>query len=84
MTYKSKIKLPRYAKAKDISVDLKNKSVKVVLKPENIVLIEGDLHYPIKVEDSIWNIEDGTKLILTLDKAEENIWKTIIKGKIFQ
>ena len=58
--------------------------MKVVLKPENTVLIEGDLHYPIKVEDSIWNIEDGTKLILTLDKAEENIWKTIIKGKIFQ
>jgi hypothetical protein len=43
-------------------------------------LIEGELHYPIKVEDSIWSIEDGKKLILTLDKAEENIWKTVIKG----
>ena len=60
---------------------MKNKFLKVTLKPENTVLIEGELYYPVKVEDSIWNIEDGTKLILTLDKAEENIWKTVIKGR---
>ena len=28
----------------------------------------------------MWSIEDNKKLILTLEKGVENIWKTIIKG----
>lgn len=38
------------------------------------------MYYPIKIDDSLWSIEDGNKLILTLEKAGENIWKTVIKG----
>ena len=33
----------------------------------------------IKVDDSIWNI-DGNSLLLTLEKLNENIWKTVLKG----
>jgi len=28
----------------------------------------------------LWSIEDNNKIILTLEKANENIWKTVIKG----
>ena len=42
--------------------------------------MEGEFYDKIKVEDSIWSIEDEEKLILTLEKGSENIWKTVIKG----
>jgi hypothetical protein len=32
------------------------------------------------VDDSFWNIEDSIFLIMTLEKLNENIWKTIFKG----
>lgn len=42
--------------------------------------MEGEFYDKIKVEDSIWSIEDEEKLLLTLEKGSENIWKTVIKG----
>ncbi len=42
--------------------------------------MEGEFYDKIKVEDSIWSIEDEEKLMLTLEKGSENIWKTVIKG----
>lgn len=30
----------------------------------------------------MWSIEDGKKIVLTLEKASENIWKTVIKGDV--
>ncbi len=42
--------------------------------------MQGELYDKIKVDDSIWSIEDEEKLILTLEKGSENIWKTILKG----
>ncbi len=44
------------------------------------MILEGELYDKIKVEDSIWSIEDEERLVLTLEKAGENIWKTVIKG----
>ena len=43
-------------------------------------MLEGELYDKIKVEESLWSIEDEEKIILTLEKAAENIWKTIVKG----
>ena len=34
----------------------------------------------IKADDSIWTIEDSKLVLLNLEKNEENIWKTVIKG----
>lgn len=59
---------------------MKPQSLKILLKSNNHVILEGELYDRIKVEDSLWSIEDEERLILTLEKAAENIWKTIIKG----
>lgn len=61
-------------------VDFQPQHLKVMLKSSNTVILDGDLYDKIKVEDSIWSIEDGERVILTLEKAGENIWKTVIKG----
>ncbi len=61
-------------------VDFKPDKVKIVHKPSNEVLLEGELDSKIKVEDSFWTIEEKKRLILRLCKASETIWKTVIKG----
>ena len=74
------IDLPPKTTAKQLAVDMKTKHLKVVLKSTNTELVNGELFEKIVTEDSFWNIEDGNKLILTLAKASETIWKTVIKG----
>lgn len=61
-------------------VDFQPQHLKVMLKSNNTVILDGALYDKIKVEDSIWSIEDEERVILTLEKAGENIWKTVIKG----
>ena len=46
---------------------------------EDRIIIEGEFYGRIIVDDSIWNI-DGNNLILTLEKLNEDIWKTVFKG----
>lgn len=54
--------------------------MKVKLKSESESIVEGELYDKVKPEESVWDIEDNEKLIITLEKGQENIWKTIIKG----
>lgn len=42
--------------------------------------MEGEFFLGVKADESYWTIEDGSKLILTLEKAQENIWKTVLIG----
>jgi hypothetical protein len=74
------IDLPPKTSAKQITVDIKTKNLKVVNKNTGEELINGELFERIHAEDSFWSIEDGERLILTLTKAQEVIWKTIILG----
>lgn len=74
------VDLPKGSNAKSVSVDMKTKNLKIVVKATGEELINGELFEKIHAEDSFWSIEDGNKLILTLAKASECIWKTIILG----
>jgi len=73
------VPIPAGTKGKDLDVAFHTTSIKVVLKPGNKTILEGELVEKIKVDDSIWSI-DGPSLILTLEKGDERIWKTVIKG----
>lgn len=74
------VDLPDKSTSKSVIVDMKTKFLKIVLKSSGEEIINGELFGKIAVDDSFWNIEDGNKLILTLCKAQEMIWKTIIVG----
>jgi hypothetical protein len=68
-------------KSKDLIVDLTNSRIHVSLKSDpGHVIISGEFYDTIKRSESSWNIEDGDRLMLVLEKSTENIWKTIIKG----
>lgn len=53
--------------------------LKAKLKAGDQVLIEGEFYDRIKPEDSTWSIDEDS-LILVLEKGNENIWKTVLKG----
>ena len=52
----------------------------MIVKHRNSVLLEGKFYDRVTWDDSVWTIEDGKVLNLTLEKATENIWKTVLKG----
>ena len=74
------IEVPEGTKAKDCLVTIKPKHLKVMLKNQEVAMIDGELSEKIKVEDSFWSIEDKKYINITFEKAYEAIWKTVIKG----
>ena len=52
----------------------------VKIKSTNKVLVDGDFPEKIKVEDSFWSVEDKKFINITMDKAYEAIWKSLIVG----
>ncbi len=43
-------------------------------------ILNGELSYLIRVDDSSWTISDGRVLTLLLEKYEENIWECVLVG----
>ena len=74
------IDLPRKMKGKELNVTLTRDHFKAVEKANGNVIVEGEFFESVKRDESTWTIDDGTKLMLDLVKADDNIWKTIFKG----
>jgi hypothetical protein len=67
-------------KAKDLEVKISVKRLYIKIKGDKEPLIDGELDEKVKTEESFWSIEDGKFLKIDFEKAEERIWKTIVKG----
>jgi len=44
------------------------------------VLIDGKLQWSVKCEDSMWLLEVGKHIIVSLDKTEERFWTAVLEG----
>mmetsp|Transcript_15199 Transcript_15199/g.30508 ORF Transcript_15199/g.30508 Transcript_15199/m.30508 type:complete len:321 (+) Transcript_15199:44-1006(+) len=67
-------------KAKMLDVDIKKKALKVGVKGKE-PLINGELHQQVKLENSIWTIEDSSRVVFTLEKVNGmEWWKTVMVG----
>lgn len=73
------IPIPPGTKANQLSVEIKPKHLKVGFKGK-APFLEGDLCEKVKVEDSLWTIEDRKFLQITFQKAYEAIWKCVLVG----
>lgn len=74
------LKLDREVKGKDLIVNMDPKKIEVIYAKDKQVILKGDLFQNIRPEESVWQIEDKTKLLLFLEKAEERIWSTVVVG----
>jgi hypothetical protein len=52
------IELPKGTTAKNLLVDIKPKHFKVLIKGQSEPIIQGELCEKVKVEDSLWSVED--------------------------
>jgi hypothetical protein len=74
------IKVPIGTKSKMLDIDIKNTRLKVGLKGQPPI-VDGELHKRVIVDDSLWTLEDGRDLVLTLQKDNKmEWWKCVIIG----
>lgn len=75
------VEVPQGTKARDVKVDLQKKTLKIGLKSESDLRVDGEMFNKIKVDDSFWTIEDGNRICVYLQKENQmEWWKTVIKG----
>ncbi|CAD7965340.1 unnamed protein product [Amoebophrya sp. A25] len=64
-------------KSKDLKIDIQSERVKV--KYLETVIIEDKLFERIEPNQSIWNLEDGNKVVLSLEKIRKTWWKAVFQ-----
>ena len=66
------VPLPENTRGRDLNVVVSKKHLKIgFVKTKKEFLIDDDLTKPIIVDDSLWTIEDGNRLVLTLQKCNQ-------------
>lgn len=55
-------------KSRDVIVNIAKKHLKVGLKGQPL-LIDGELCSEVKLEDSVWVLQDGKNVLITLEKV---------------
>lgn len=74
------IKLPPGTKSRDLDVRFEPKRISVALKSDKSnPLLSGELFDKIHADNSYWSLDEGT-IIISLEKAKENVWKSVILG----
>lgn len=66
------LKINFKAKQKDVVVKMAKKHLTCGVKGQTPI-IDDDLPYEIKLEESTWLIEDGHTLLINLEKVNKNI-----------
>lgn len=69
------ISLPDNTRGRDLSVTIKKKQLSVAIKSQlPIHIVDSPLSKMITCDDSFWTVEDGNKLIITLEKKNQMEW----------
>lgn len=62
-------------RAKALDISIKRSSLRVAKKDgDKAVLLQGDLPYEIKIDDSTWSVEDAKLLSVHLEKSNSSQW----------
>jgi hypothetical protein len=74
-----RVPVPPGTRGKMLDVSIKARHLRVALKASGEVLIDGDLSEAIKTDESMWALEDGSILSLSLVKQNGmNWWSRVI------
>ncbi|XP_051268389.1 nudC domain-containing protein 3 [Dicentrarchus labrax] len=69
-------------KGRQVRVSLQASSMKVcVLGAEEKTLMEGEFTHKINTENSLWSLEPGSCVVLSLSKTSEVWWNAVLKGE---
>ncbi|OQR82749.1 nuclear migration protein nudC [Achlya hypogyna] len=74
------IPVPEGTTSRQVAAEIRSKTLKVGLKGQPLI-VDGELHKRVKVEDSFWTLEDGNRICIYLQKENQvEWWKCIIQG----
>eukprot|EP00931_Biecheleriopsis_adriatica_P088746 TRINITY_DN62996_c0_g1_i1.p1 TRINITY_DN62996_c0_g1~~TRINITY_DN62996_c0_g1_i1.p1 ORF type:complete len:344 (+),score=98.27 TRINITY_DN62996_c0_g1_i1:48-1079(+) len=65
-------------KASDVDVDIT--ATRLCIKRQGETVLEGKLHEKVATEDTVWHLEEGHQVILSLQKSRETWWKCVLEG----
>uniref|UniRef100_UPI0037E81FA1 nudC domain-containing protein 3 n=1 Tax=Semicossyphus pulcher TaxID=241346 RepID=UPI0037E81FA1 len=70
-------------KGRQVSVSLQTSSMKVCVREgaEEKILMEGEFTHKINTENSLWSLEPGSCVVLSLSKTSEVWWNAVLKGE---
>ncbi|XP_007572025.1 nudC domain-containing protein 3 [Poecilia formosa] len=70
-------------KGRQVSVGLQSGGLRVSVRdgPEERTLMEGEFTHKINTEDSLWSLEPGKCVLLSLNKTSEVWWNAVLKGE---
>jgi len=66
--------LPENTRGRDLNVSIKKKHLKIGLKSSNQIIVDAPLTKQIIVDDSFWTVEDGNRLVVSLQKMNQMEW----------
>ncbi|PFH38114.1 NudC family protein [Besnoitia besnoiti] len=69
----------KYRSKRDLNIAMTPTKLKVTLAGE--VLLDGEWEEPVNALESLWQVEDGPYLLLSIEKARENWWASVLKGE---
>ncbi|ROL54049.1 NudC domain-containing protein 3 [Anabarilius grahami] len=74
---------PAVVKGRQVSVDLQPGRVRVAVNEggSQRVLMEGEFTHKINTENSLWSLEPGRCVLLSLSKTGEVWWSAVLKGE---
>ncbi|XP_040201955.1 nudC domain-containing protein 3 [Rana temporaria] len=79
-----KVPVPKdVVKGKQVSVDLRNTSIRVAVRDSQgeRVLMDGNLTHKINAETSLWSLEPGKCISISLSKCGEYWWNAVLEGE---
>lgn len=70
-------------KGRQVSVNLQTSSIRVCVRDgaEEKTLMEGEFTHKINSENSLWSLEPGKCVVLSLSKTSEVWWNAVLKGE---
>jgi hypothetical protein len=75
------IPLPENTKGRDLNVVLKKSHLKAGLKSSPTPIVDAPLSHTIICDDSFWTVEDGNRLVISLQKLNQmEWWDSVCKG----
>ncbi|NXT76894.1 NUDC3 protein, partial [Zapornia atra] len=79
-----KVPVPKHiVKGKQVCVDISSGAIRVAVLEGSSqrVLMEGKLTHKINTESSLWSLEPGTCISISLNKGDEYWWNAILEGE---
>lgn len=79
-----KVPVPKdVVKGKQVSVDLRNTYIRVAVRDSQgeRVLMDGNLTHKINAETSLWSLEPGKCISISLSKCGEYWWNAVLEGE---